>query len=170
VQAGFVLVQTGSGLNGWILAANGGAGPIDWNLLLGPPAPTLTYSQQAISAIHNKLSKFPTVCGKVGGFVAGEIAGFGGFGQVDENGKVSASYLVPATPTLTNNVQLTGSGPLVFVGEGAGVLYEPDLTNYGKPAAVGGYLGFSVPGTKTEGAIGVYIENPSIAGAYSCPP
>jgi hypothetical protein len=84
-------------------------------------------------------------------------------------GKPVLPYLIPAAHTLTDNVQLTGSGPLVFVGEGAGVLYEPDLTNYGKPAAVGGYLGFSVPGTKTEGAIGFYIENPSIAGAYSCP-
>jgi len=169
MQAGFALVQTGSGLAGWMLVANRGAGPIDWSLL-GPQVPTLTYTQQAINAIHNTLSKLPTVCGKVGAFAAAEIAGFGGFGQIDENGKASASYLVPAAPTLTDNVQLTGSGPLVFAGEGAGVLYEPDLTNYGKPAALGGYLGFSVPGTKTEGAIGFYIENPRIAGAYSCPP
>jgi RHS repeat-associated protein len=168
LQAGFALVQTSSGLGGWMLVPNGGAGPIDWNLLV-PQTPTLTYSQQAINAIHNTFSKFPTVCGKVGAFAAGEIAGFGGFGQVDQNGKVSGSYLIPAAPGITDNAQLTGSGPLLFVGEGAGVLYEPDLNNYGKPAAIGGYLGFSVPGTKIEAAIGTYIENPSIAGAYSCP-
>jgi len=59
--------------------------------------------------------------------------------------------------------------PQIFYGEGAGVLYEPDISNYGKPAAIGAYLGFSIPGTKIEGAVGPYIENPSIAGAYSCP-
>jgi RHS repeat-associated protein len=36
LQAGFALVQTGSGLSGWMLVANGGAGPIDWSLLINP--------------------------------------------------------------------------------------------------------------------------------------
>jgi RHS repeat-associated protein len=129
----------------------------------------LTSSQQAIRAIHNTLANLPTVCGKAGIFGSAEIAGFGFFGQVDENGKVSGSSLIPVAPGITDNVQLTDSGPLLFLGEGAGILYEPDLNNYGKPAALGGYLGFSVPGTKTEAAIGAYVEKPSIAGAYSCP-
>jgi hypothetical protein len=99
-----------------------------------------------------------------------EVAGFGGFAQVDESGKASATYLVPAAPGLSENAQLTDRGPLFFYGEGAGILYEPDLGNYGKPAAAGGYLGGSIPFTKTEAAVGVYVERLSIAGAYSCPP
>ncbi len=40
IQAGFALVQTGSGLSGWMLVANNGAGPIDWSLLINPlPTP-----------------------------------------------------------------------------------------------------------------------------------
>jgi RHS repeat-associated protein len=134
------------------------------------PAELPLTSQDYLVAIHNQLSKLPTVCGGVGIFGSAEIGGFGGFAQVDQNGNASATSLIPVAPGITNNVQSSGNGPLLFYGEGAGVLYEPDLGNYGAPAAVGGYLGFSIPGTKTEAAIGAYVENPSIAGAYSCPP
>jgi RHS repeat-associated protein len=61
IQAGFALVQTGSGLSGWMLVANGGAGPIDWSLL-GPQVPTMTYDQQAMAAIHDVFAQFPNVC------------------------------------------------------------------------------------------------------------
>jgi hypothetical protein len=46
IQAGFALVQTGSGLSGWMLVANNGAGPIDWNLLINP-MPTPNSSRNA---------------------------------------------------------------------------------------------------------------------------
>jgi hypothetical protein len=78
----------------------------------------------------------------------------------DQNGNASATSLIPAAPAITNNVQSSGNGPLLFYGEGAGVLYEPDLGTYGAPTAVGGYLGFSIPGTKTEAAIGALRREP----------
>jgi len=125
-------------------------------------------------AIHNAFGKVPTVCGNVGMFASAEIFGFGGFAQVDKELKPSAEFLVPAWVTATGgpskHAAITGDGqPMLFIGEGAGVLYEPDLTNKGKPGVLGGYLGYSIPGTKTEGALGVYVSKPSIAGTYSCP-
>ena len=61
IQAGYGLVQTGSGENGWLLVPNGGTGLIDWSFL-GPPVPPLSDSDAAILAIHNGLKYLPQVC------------------------------------------------------------------------------------------------------------
>ena len=70
IQNGFALVQTGSGVNGWMLVANGGAGPIDWSLLINPPGPTSPAIAlgRAINATGIQALN-PDVCG--GGYFVG---------------------------------------------------------------------------------------------------
>lgn len=131
------------------------------------PLQNIPVSQQGAVAIHSTLAKLPTVCGKLAVFGAAEINGFGAYGQVDESLNVSGSYLLPLPP-LEGNAAMTNSGPLLFAGEGAGVVYQPDLTNWGAPAAFGVFVGFDLPGG-TEAAVGVEMEKPHITGAYGCP-
>ena len=90
IQAGFGLVQTGSGLGGWMLVANGGAGPIDWSLLV-PPVPTLTYSQQLLGAAAKGANlaahAIPVPCGG-GAFL------YGGAAKEGSSAEGSANVLV----------------------------------------------------------------------------
>lgn len=130
----------------------------------GPTSPS---ARAAMQAIHSTLAKLPTVCGKLAVFGALEAGHVGGYGQVDESGNVSGSYLLPLPP-FESNASMTNTGPLIFLGEGAGVVYQPDLTNWGAPISLGVFVGIDLPGG-TEAAVGAEMENPSITGSYGCP-
>lgn len=127
------------------------------------PASSQSNGQRALTMIHDTLSNFPTVCGKVGLFASADIAGYGAFATLDDQGHGNISPLAPVNPYVALTYDVNGNlQPIAFYGEGAGALYEP-------PSTFGGYLGFNFAWV-AEGAVGGYIEKPSIAGAYQCPP
>ena len=169
LEAGFALVQTGSGLGGWMLVANGGAGPIDWSLL-GPQVPTLTYSQQLLGAAAKGANQaahvIPVPCGGgvfgyFGAEKEGTAEGFAGvLVEYDSQAGASVSWLLEAATAGGTGggavIEKNGVTPLAFIplaGEGGVVLFKDGVGVYAGDAK--GHVGYGA---------GTYAHITSAAG------
>jgi RHS repeat-associated protein len=165
IQSGFALVQTGSGLSGWMLVANGGAGPIDWSLL-GSQVPTVTYSQQLLGAVAQGMKRaggvIPTVCGGGVYFFGGRErsalgvhAFYGGIVEFDSRYGASGGALVEVG---------AGEG---YVGGGGKVVTANRQGEVESSGLLYGGLGYNTPLASAQAGVAVFSSGAGPFGEVS---
>jgi len=123
------LVQTGSGLSGWMLVANNGAGPIDWSLLINPlPTPNssggngsggffsgILNRTKTVNRCAGQLSQAGSVTNLSGGRVPellgsntfGDVASLAtGSGGLDQGAALAADATAHALPSIGAQVAI----------------------------------------------------------------